>query len=81
MEVVKIPKDFDDCVKLGGKVKKKLLKNDKYICICYDKQGKSYADKIRSSKDIKVEVEIKKAPNEDALMDSLIKLKEHFNRR
>lgn len=81
MEVVEIPKDFDDCVKIGGKVKKKLLKNDRYICICYDKQGKSYADKIRNNKDTNVEVETKKVPNEGALMDSLIKLKEHFNRR
>jgi putative hemolysin len=44
--VIKIPKDFLDCAKNGGKVKTKKLKVGKFIRICYEKDGNSYAGEI-----------------------------------
>ena len=73
-----MPKAFDDCVKNGGKVRTKNLKNNKYIRICYDKEGNSHAG----------EVITKKKPNKSkgsdyseakALADSLRRLKDYYN--
>lgn len=45
-----MPKDFDDCVKNNGKVITKKLKNGKYIHICFDKNGNSYAGEVKKKK-------------------------------
>jgi len=37
-----MPKDFDRCIKDGGKVRRKTLPDGRYINICY-LDGKSYA--------------------------------------
>jgi len=42
-----MPKAFDDCVKSGGRVRTKKLKNGKYIHICF-KGGKSYAGEVKT---------------------------------
>ena len=44
-----MPKDFDKCVKDGGKVRTKKLKGGKYIHICYDKNGKSHAGEVKEN--------------------------------
>jgi hypothetical protein len=45
-----MPKDFDTCVKEGGRVRTLKLKGNKYIHICYDKQGKSHAGEVKEKK-------------------------------
>ncbi len=45
-----MPKDFDDCVKEGGRVRTKKLKNGKYIHICF-KDGESYAGEVHETKE------------------------------
>jgi hypothetical protein len=42
-----MPESFDKCVREGGKVITKTLKNGKYIHICY-KGGKSYAGEVKT---------------------------------
>ena len=44
-----MPKSFDNCVKRGGRVRTKKLKDGKYIRICY-LNGKSYAGEVKKSK-------------------------------
>lgn len=72
-----MPKDFENCVKNGGKVRTKKLKNGKYINICYDKQGNSFSGEVKTRK--------KKAskPNQvekaKALKNKLEELRDHFN--
>ena len=41
-----MPKEFDACVKNGGKVRTKSLKDNKYMHICF-KDGKSYAGEVK----------------------------------
>jgi putative hemolysin len=41
-----MPKDFDNCVKQGGRIRTKKLKGNKYIHICY-LNGKSYAGEVK----------------------------------
>ena len=43
-----MPKAFEDCVKNGGRVRTKTLKDGKYIRICFLK-GKSYAGEVKES--------------------------------
>jgi len=45
-----MPKEFDDCVKAGGKVRTKTLSGGKYIHICY-KDGKSHAGEVKTKKE------------------------------
>lgn len=45
-----MPKSFEDCVKSGGKVVTKKLKNNRYIHICYDKNGNSYSGEVKTKK-------------------------------
>ncbi len=45
-----MPKEFDRCVKNGGKVRTKKLKGGKYMPICYLK-GKSYAGEVHTKKE------------------------------
>lgn len=47
-----MPKDFENCISKGGKVRRKSLKGGKYINICYLK-GKSYAGEVHESKSAK----------------------------
>jgi len=42
-----MPEGFDKCVKAGGKVRTKTLKDGKYMHICYDKNGKSHAGEVK----------------------------------
>lgn len=44
-----MPAAFDKCVKRGGRVRTKSLKDDKYVHICY-KDGKSYAGHVKVKK-------------------------------
>jgi hypothetical protein len=44
-----MPKEFDACVKAGGKVRTKVLAGGKYQHVCYLK-GKSYAGYIKKAK-------------------------------
>lgn len=75
------PKDFTDCVNSGGKVITKKLKNNRYIHICYDKDGKSYTGEIKKKKKTKA----KKTNNKErikksrALAEDLKRLKKHFD--
>jgi len=43
-----MPEDFLNCVKKGGRVRTKKLKDGKYIKICFLK-GKSYAGEVKES--------------------------------
>jgi len=45
-----MPKDFTTCVAEGGRVRTKLLPENKYIKICYDKNGKSHAGEVKLRK-------------------------------
>ena len=51
MKGANMPKDFEDCVKNGGKVKTKKLSKNKYIKICY-LNGKSYSGEVHTIKKI-----------------------------
>lgn len=42
-----MPQAFDNCVKLGGRVRTKKLKGGKYMHICF-KGGKSYAGYVKN---------------------------------
>jgi hypothetical protein len=44
-----MPADFDRCVKAGGRVRTKKLKNGKFIRICF-KDGKSFAGEVQKRK-------------------------------
>jgi hypothetical protein len=40
-----MPKDFNECVRKGGRVRTKKLSGNRYIHICY-LNGKSYAGEV-----------------------------------
>lgn len=42
-----MPADFTKCVNNGGKVITKTLKGDKYLHVCYDKNGKSHVGEVK----------------------------------
>jgi len=42
-----MPKDFNDCVSKGGRVRTKKLKDGKYMHICF-LNGKSYAGEVKT---------------------------------
>ncbi|MBE3088171.1 MAG: hypothetical protein IMZ71_03525 [Chloroflexi bacterium] len=44
-----MPKEFDNCVKKGGKVRRKTLKGGKYINVCF-LNGKSFAGEVHEGK-------------------------------
>lgn len=48
-----MPKDFLKCVREDGKVITKKLPGDKYIYICYDKDGKAYKGEVHYKKSSK----------------------------
>ena len=43
-----MPKDFDKCVKEGGRVRTMKIKGGRYMKICYDKNNKSHAGEVKS---------------------------------
>ena len=45
-----MPADFDRCVKEGGRVRTKNIGKDKYMHICFDKNGKSHAGEVKKKK-------------------------------
>ena len=47
-----MPEEFDSCVKRGGRVHTKKLKNGKYIHLCFI-GGKSFAGEVKKKKDRK----------------------------
>ncbi len=44
-----MPKEFDKCVRSGGRVRTKEMKDHKYMHICF-MDGKSYAGEIKEKK-------------------------------
>ena len=76
-----MPEDFTKCVDSGGKVVTKNLKGNRYIHICYDKNGNSYKGEVKIKK--KAKAKKKKKMNQieksRALVSDLRKLKEHFD--
>ena len=77
-------KDFENCVKNGGRVRVKQLKNNKSIKICYDKEGNSFSGGITVGKSVEtikeqtVEQEQKIDTPKD-LSDRLVELQKHIN--
>lgn len=49
-----MPKDFEKCVKEGGKVITKKINNKEYIHICYDKDGKAHRGEVKKKKESKL---------------------------
>ncbi len=48
-----MPKEFDNCVKAGGRVRTKTLKGDKYLHICFPKGGgPGIAGEVKSKGDV-----------------------------
>lgn len=45
-----MPQDFENCVLNGGKVITKKISKDKYIHICYDKDGKAHSGEVKTKK-------------------------------
>ena len=43
-------KDFDMCVKQGGRVRTKMMGKSRYMHICFDKMGKSHAGEMKVKK-------------------------------
>lgn len=76
-----MPKSFMDCVKNNKKIVTKELNNNKYVLVCYDKNGKSYTSEIKIRKK-------KAATNNENLVikeakiqvGSLLKLKKYFDK-
>jgi hypothetical protein len=74
-----MPKEFTDCVKNGGKVVTKKLKNNKYIRICYDKKGNSHSGEVMTNKkDKKKAAEKAQIENSKRLTESLTDLQMYF---
>lgn len=81
-----MPKGFTDCEKSGGKVVTKKLKGNRYIHICYDKNGKSYSGEVKTKKkkskgfkkNHRKANQIKKSR---ALVDDLQRLKKYFDEK
>ena len=73
-------------MKNGGKVITKKLKGNRFMKICYDKQGNSHAGEIKTKKSSKANNKSrskrnfqKKIDNSKKLAESLLALKEHFH--
>ena len=79
-----MPKGFTDCQKAGGKVVTKQLKGNRYIHICYDKNGNSHSGEVKTRKkkskgywrNNKKANQIKKSR---ALVSDLQRLKSYFD--
>ena len=44
-----MPKDFDRCVRSGGRVRTVKPKSNKYLHVCYDKKG-SHSGEVKTNK-------------------------------
>lgn len=44
-----MPKEFDECVRKGGRVRRKTLKDEKYVNICY-RDGRVYRGHVKRKK-------------------------------
>lgn len=76
-----MPKEFDDCVKNGGKARTKNLKGNKFIRICYDKKGKAHAGEVMTrKKKSKAQKFEQKVQDSKRLASSLLKLKDHYDK-
>lgn len=51
LEIKQMPKDFDQCVSNGGKVRTKSLGKGEYMHICF-LNGKSYSGEVKKYKKI-----------------------------
>jgi hypothetical protein len=71
-----MPKDFNDCVKNGGKVITKKLKGDKYIRICYDKDGTAHEGEVKKKK---TSSKNKKIESSRLLVEKLKRLKKFYD--
>ena len=75
-----MPQDFENCVKNGGKVRRKSLKGGKYINICYDKKGNSYSGEVMTKKKDSKEKSTQETIEESRkLAESLRELQKHFH--
>jgi len=45
-----MPEAFTNCQKNGGKIITKKLKGNKYMHICYDKQGNAHPGEVKEKK-------------------------------
>ena len=45
-----MPRDFEKCVDEGGRVRTLSLKGDKYMKVCYDKEGKAHSGETHTKK-------------------------------
>ena len=43
-----MPADFDKCAAEGGRIRTKKIGKNKYIHVCWDKAGKSYAGEVKT---------------------------------
>jgi hypothetical protein len=74
-----MPKDFEDCVKNGGRVVTKSLKGGKYMHVCYDKNGNSYSGEVKNKKKSSENSNNKVISDSKDLIESLKELQKHFN--
>jgi hypothetical protein len=81
-------KDFENCIKNGGRLRIKQLKNNKSIRICYDKEGNSFSGGITINKPIennKEESIEKQQPQQlqvevsKGLLERLLELQNYIN--
>ena len=78
-----MPKEFMDCVKSKGRVVTRDIKGNKYVKICYDKDGKSYTGEIKLKKKIKANKKNKEMAyikRAKVQVKDLLKLKAHFDK-
>ena len=45
-----MPADFDRCVANGGRVTTRKIGKNRYMHICFDKDGKSHAGEVKTKK-------------------------------
>ena len=45
-----MPAGFEKCEAEGGRIKTKSIKGGRYMRICWNKQGKSFAGEVQQSK-------------------------------
>ncbi len=73
------PKGFTNCVNSGGKVKTKQFKGNKYVHICYGKDGKTYTGEVKTRKKKSNASKFKqKIRNSKAQVEDLRRLQKHF---
>jgi putative hemolysin len=76
-------KDFENCVKNGGRVRIKQLKNNKSIRICYDKEGNSFSGGITVGKPVESnkenKVEQQQVDVSKSLSEKILELQNHIN--